>query len=289
MKSGEIDAVAIVTPPATHEFLIEAGLACGVSVVTDKPLASNAQIARRLAARALATGNKACVLFQWRGHPAFHEARRVCAANTLGRVLHVETRFHHDFLFGPATSWPWRHSADEAGAGALGDQGVHLFDLLRYALPRQWHVRAAVTGKAWNVRLARSFPVVCETEDFVDVLLTESASGAQARLFASRVDPGRRELTLAIHGTDGSLCITLDPDSGNGQSVLTASGNAVHIEHAGVDINPYPAICQQLSAGTVAVESDVASFDDGLAAQVFVEEVLSLASSAATATRCAAD
>lgn len=279
INDGKIDAIAVVTPPDTHEALIVAALSRGLVAVTDKPLASTARVARAIADKARITGARASVTFQWRQHPAFQQARELYQAGKLGHVVHVDLRFHHDFLAGPTTQWPWRHSAEEAGAGTLGDQGVHLFDLLRFIVPAPWRVTAAATTVAWPVRKGPSFDVQCDTEDVADVLLEDDQSRCHARVFATRVDVGRHEISVAIQGTAGSLHIILNPGTGSGHSVLSKLGESpVAREYGPQDLNPYRPIVQHFVSGGEGLPGDLADFNDGFEAQVFLEEAVRLTS-----------
>lgn len=279
INDGKIDAIAVVTPPDTHEALITAALGRGLVTITDKPLASTARAARALADKARTTGVRTSVTFQWRQHKAFQQARELCQSGKLGRVVHVDLRFNHDFLAGQTTLWPWRHSAEEAGAGTLGDQGVHLFDLLRFVVPAPWRVTAAAATVAWPVRKGPSFDVHCDTEDIADVLLEDTDGERHAHVFATRIDAGRHEFTVAIQGTGGSLHITVDPGTGEGHSVLNMLGESpVTDEYGPQDLNPYRPIVEHFVLGGDELPDGLASFNDGLEAQVFLEEAVRLTS-----------
>jgi predicted dehydrogenase len=149
---GNIDMVAVVSPPETHEPILKAALSAGLPVVSDKPLAHDARATARLVdlARRGAPQNRAFVTFQWRHNPAFGRLRELASAGRLGRISGLDLEFHHDFLAGPGTAWPWRHRV--AGAGALSDQGVHLLDLLRWINPADWTVVAAIGSVVWPRR-----------------------------------------------------------------------------------------------------------------------------------------
>ncbi|MFM0626829.1 Gfo/Idh/MocA family protein [Paraburkholderia xenovorans] len=279
IKGGNLDALAVVTPPDTHEALISAALSRGLVAVTDKPLASTSHGARALADKARITGARACVTFQWRQHPAFQQARSLCQGGKLGRIFYVDLRFHHDFLAGPTTLWPWRHSAEEAGAGTLGDQGVHLFDLLRFVFPAQWQVTAAASTVAWAVRAGPTSEVKCDTEDVTDVQVVDTDSGCCARVFATRVDVGHREVSMAIQGTAGSLHITLNPNTAAGRSLMSRVGEpGVTVEYGPQSLNAYRPIIQHFLSGADGLPENQADFNDGLEAQVFLEEAVRLTS-----------
>jgi len=284
IKDGGIDAISIVTPPDTHEALIVAGLTRGLGVVTDKPIAQSSRVSAELAHKAALMGGRVAVTFQWRQHPAFGALRERIAFGAYGRVVHAELQFHHDYLAGPATTWPWRHVSEEAGGGALGDQAVHLFDLLRWVAPGSWTGTGASTTRAWDTRQGPAYEVNCETDDIADVYLRRGEDGALARIFASRVAIGRHELSLCLTGSEGCVRIVLSPEDGAGYLEETRLDTGLRDERFGAaPLNPYGEIVQKFADPDGYRGRAVADFDDGHAAQVFIEAALRLAGNGAPA------
>lgn len=86
-----LDAVHIVTPPATHEALAAAALEAGCHVYVEKPVAESAAGADRLLALAAARGRILCP-----GHQLLFERPAGVAAElvpALGRIVHLESYF----------------------------------------------------------------------------------------------------------------------------------------------------------------------------------------------------
>lgn len=271
IKKGGIEAVAIVSPPESHEALCAAGLSAGLLVVSDKPLAADIAAARRLAALAKGNAGRAAVTFQWRTHPALRQLRERCLAGEFGTIQHLDLEFHHDFLAGPATAWPWRHAAAAAGAGTLGDQGIHLLDLVRWLVPGSWEVEAARTSVTWPVRESSSGPVTAQTEDMAEVWLDDRAGSRTARVFTSRVSTGFREVRVLVQGSEGAAIAAISPDDGSGGVRFRAGAVPGHSEFGPTDMNPYQSI---LGTGDSAA---VASFEDGYAAQELMAAALTAA------------
>jgi predicted dehydrogenase len=267
-----VEALAVVTPPASHEELLTAGLSGGLAVVSDKPLAQDTASAARLAALANASGLRALVTFQWRQHPALCALRRAVLDGELGSVFRADMEFHHDFLAGPQTAWPWRHHKASAGAGALGDQGVHLFDLLRWLLPGPWRVTSGSARTVWPQRQHGEETVHCETEDMAEVRLTSEDRAVDSRIRVSRVSAGHRTVRVAVHGDRGTAVVELSPDDGRARSVvsLTDTGGVRTSDFLPDVMNPY-----RLLAGTTDdPDLRAATFEDGLAAQLLLDEAL---------------
>lgn len=266
---GGIDAVAVVSPPATHESIVTAAVAAGLLVVVDKPLARDVEAAARLAGLAARTRARAYVVFQWRHNPAFARLRELCADGRLGGIVRLDLDFHHDFLAGPGTAWPWRHRGGDPGAGALSDQGVHLFDLVRWLAPGDWRVSAAAGSVVWASRTGPSGPVDCAAEDTAEVLLRDGAGPAQARVAVSRVSPGYRRLRAVVQGTGGLAELSADPaDGGAVLRVFSGTDAPETVESGPHPMNPYPLILQ----GAAPHAHGVADFADGHAAQALQEQ-----------------
>jgi predicted dehydrogenase len=283
IKRRNVDIVAVVSPPVTHEPILTAALSAGLPVVSDKPLAHDSQATGRLAE--LVRGerrHRASVTFQWRQNPALARLRELTLAGRFGSTVRLNLEFHHDFLAGPVTAWSWRHRG--AGAGALSDQGVHLLDLLRWFAPKDWAVAAAVGSVVWPRRTVTggSGPadgyVDCAAEDTAEILLRAGDDTTHARVAVSRVSAGYRALRVVVEGTDGLGEVCADPDDGS--AVLRAfsgDGEAPPVEFGPHSMNPYPAILQAVESGANRAGSaadGVADFADGHAAQVLAEEAL---------------
>ncbi|WP_410014889.1 Gfo/Idh/MocA family protein [Sodalis sp. C49] len=276
IDSGKIDAISIVTPPDTHEHFIIPSLNKNLLVISDKPLAHSAAAAKSLAEKVRQTGGNASITFQWRTHPVFKRLRELCHSPELGALVHIDLQFYHDFLAGPSTLWSWRHNSKQSGAGTLGDQGVHLFDLLRYITSDEWHVSGATKVIAWPQRNAGSIPISCNTDDIADVLLANDRTTAKARILTSRVCIGRREIYAQIQGTLGSANITVNPDTGAGKlAYIKISDPKIHSESFNNSGNIYRLIVGNHQNNVK--QAEVANFDDGYAAQILLEEALLLA------------
>lgn len=273
MAERNVDAVVIVSPPDTHPALVQAGLANRLLVISDKPLAHSVQAVRELVQAAEQSEGRDAVMFQWRAHPAFQAMRQHYASGLTGGLLHINLEFHHDFLAGPDTQWPWRHSADRAGAGTLGDQGVHLFDLLRYVTQHEWRVTRANRLVAWPARRAGALSVRCDAEDIADVLLLNDRNAGIARIFSSRVDTGDRRLVAHLQGTTGTARVSLDPDKGQGDFLFSPlQGQPQTQTFPAGCMSPYRQIVEKFTHQKEEATALVADFQDGLAAQLLLEE-----------------
>jgi predicted dehydrogenase len=274
IAEGNLDAVVVASPPDSHEELSRLGLDAGLLVVTDKPLANDLASAKRLAAQARASGQQTMVTFQWRVNPALRRLRDLAASGELGSIARADLEFHHDFLAGPSTSWPWRHQQSTAGAGTLGDQGVHLFDLLRWLMPGEWSVSCGTASVVWPQRRFNGAEVAGETEDIAEVLLSDAASSAQARVFSSRVSTGYQMVRVLLQGSKGVAVVHARPDDGSAtlKAYREGADSPKTSEFGPHSMNPYQLLISE--SGQRQNSAELADFTDGYLAQVLLDEAL---------------
>ena len=125
-RAAGLDLAVIATPHSSHVPLGLAALDAGLAVVVDKPLALNAADGRALVDAAAGTGLMVTVFQNRRWDGDFLTLRKLLAANELGRVHRLESRFER-WRPEPGGGWRERTPANEGG-GLLLDLGSHLVD-----------------------------------------------------------------------------------------------------------------------------------------------------------------
>jgi predicted dehydrogenase len=161
----------------------------GKPILCEKPFT----LTRADAVRAVAACEQAGVLLAL-GHnrrflPALAELKRLIAARTLGRLLHVEG--HISNQNSSSNFAAWRHDAEESPAGGLTGTGVHMLDCFVNLLGPVRHVTTQL--------LTWQGPP--ESLDSLSVLL-EFHNGMSGTLATVRVTP----VTWRLHvfGTEGN-------------------------------------------------------------------------------------
>lgn len=274
IRSSRADALVVVTPPESHAPLLHIALDAGLMAISDKPLTADVQSARALVAATAKDPSRGIVTFQWRGHPGIARLRKSLMDGALGTLSHVDIRYHHDFLAAQETGFPWRHRADQAGAGTLGDQGVHLFDIMRFVSGLEWSVLSAVGHQMWPKRTFNGEVVLCETEDVADVTLKATSGPQRVFLHTSRVAAGIRALQIRAYGTAGTIELDVHPGTGTGTlRHLSSAGELFSEAYTAPSMNPYTTI---LSGDYLNNHRLNAQFADGLAAQLLLEAAVSL-------------
>jgi myo-inositol 2-dehydrogenase/D-chiro-inositol 1-dehydrogenase len=126
LARGDIDAVCIVTPNASHEALAVAAFAAGKHVVLEKPMALDRASCARINAAARAAGRTLHIVHELRMSAQYGEIKQWIAEGRLGDPLCLHfTLFRRSFRSGTAG---WRYQLDEVGSWLL-EELVHYVDL----------------------------------------------------------------------------------------------------------------------------------------------------------------
>jgi predicted dehydrogenase len=211
VSRDDIDLVSIVTPVVTHCEMTLAALDAGKSVLCEKPMAMNADEARRMADGARAAGALALIDHELRFLPGRIKMRKLVQNGAIGKVRHASLTFRSDSRADPNRPWNW-WSDEKQGGGALGAIGSHVVDGFRWFLGTE--ISEVLANLATHVRerkdregRARAVTTDDETNmllRFADGEFTEGATGIASM---SLVEAGKPEHRLEIFGASGALMI----------------------------------------------------------------------------------
>ncbi|WP_334162841.1 Gfo/Idh/MocA family protein [Phenylobacterium sp.] len=203
-EAGRADgarAVAVVTPNHLHYAVSAAALEAGLHVMSDKPATLNLAEAQALAGTVASSGRVYALTYVYTGYPMVREAREIVRRGDLGAVRKVVAEYPQGWLSRPleregSKQAAWRVDPALAGAGCIGDIGVHAFNLAEF-----------VSGER-VARLCADVSTVVEgrgLDDDCNVLL-RFANGARGVLIASQISAGARNgLRLQVYGEKGGL------------------------------------------------------------------------------------
>lgn len=130
---GELDGAVIATP---HNLHVPIGLSLvkhGISILSEKPLATSVAEIQQLEEAASRTGAVIAVNQTRRFIPACREIHRRIQEGELGAIRQV--RMDEGDRFGWPSATPAMFGARSGGAGVLLDIGVHALDLASWWLP----------------------------------------------------------------------------------------------------------------------------------------------------------
>jgi glucose-6-phosphate 3-dehydrogenase len=124
-----IDSVVIASPNNTHFKYFQLAINCGKNALCEKPLAVDEKEAIEMCNMAKKFDKQLAVGFNYRYLPIM-ALLKSHILNQLGPMKHMELSFLKDSAY-RKKCFQWRDSCDHKGtSGALGDLGIHLFDLL---------------------------------------------------------------------------------------------------------------------------------------------------------------
>jgi predicted dehydrogenase/nucleoside-diphosphate-sugar epimerase len=139
---ADVDAVHILTPPATHADLAERALAAGCHVFVEKPLATTVAECDRLADAADRAGRRVGVDHSLLLDPFTVRARRLVEQGAIGRVVSVQCLRSQDYPEYEGGELP-PHARD--AAFPFADLGIHaLYQIEAFLGPverMQWAMR----------------------------------------------------------------------------------------------------------------------------------------------------
>lgn len=205
----EIDAVYNPLPNSHHaEWTIRA-LEAGKHVLCEKPLASNADEARQMAAAAERSDRRLVEAFHWRFHPLAERMRAVIDSGVLGAVRHVEATMCIPL---PLPN-DIRYNLALAG-GATMDTGCYTISIVRFLAGAEPTVVSA------EARLARP-----RVDRWMRAELA-FADGRSGRITCSLFSATLLKMQAIVRGERGEMRVfnPIAPHFYNRLSVRTAAG-----------------------------------------------------------------
>jgi len=224
----DVHVVHNATPNYLHVPVIMAALTHRKHVISDKPLALNAEDARSLCNAAREAGVVHAVTFNYRGNPLVQHAREMTSAGEVGEPHFVHGAYLQDWLLQP-TDFSWRLEPDKGGkSSAIGDIGSHWCDLVQHVMGKRItavladlstviatrfkpskspeafaQLREGSTGQARADRSGEAFHVM--SEDLATVLM-RFEGGARGAVSVGQVCAGHKnDLWFEVNGRRASL------------------------------------------------------------------------------------
>ncbi len=195
---SDIDLVDIAVPNALHAPIALAAAEAGKMVLCEKPLATSAEEAVRMAEAARGVPN--FVWFNYRRVPAVALCRRFIDEGRIGRVFHYRATYLQEWGNDPTRPPGWKTQRAEAGSGVLGDLLSHLVDT---ALWLNGPIREVCS-------LLETFATGRDVDDAV-MLLARFANGSIGTFEATRYAVGYTNCNaFTIHGEGGMLRFNLE-------------------------------------------------------------------------------
>ena len=281
----DIDLVSIVTPVVTHCEMTLAALETGKAVLCEKPMAMNADEARRMTERARAAKVLALIDHELRFLPGRLKLRELLRRGDVGKVRHAQLTFRSDSRAEPNRPWNW-WSDKTQGGGALGAICSHVIDGFHWLMGAQiievsanlaTHIRER-KDEAGRVRTVT-------TDDEANLLLRfadgEFTEGATGNVSTSLVEAGPPAHRLEVFGSLGAFRIE---DGGELWQCKVGDGEWTRVEVDRGELAPgmrdggwargftifSRRIIEALQEGRTAV-AGAATFEDGYRTQLVLD------------------
>jgi predicted dehydrogenase len=201
LASERLDFVDICAPPGSHAMLIERALAAGLHVLSEKPLVTRVEDAKRTGAAAVRAGRVLHTVHNWLEAPICRKISALVDEGAIGAVRSVRWR---TLRTQPAIAVSadgvtnWRVDPAMAGGGILFDHGWHaIYCVMRWA--------------GAPIRVAAQL----ETRRFHEHPLEDTASvDLDTALGVSNIDltwaADKRSNTIEIEGEEGEIRVVGD-------------------------------------------------------------------------------
>lgn len=150
IADAHIDGVVIATPSALHKEQAVAAFENGKAVFCQKPLGRNLEEVTAVVDAARKANKLLGADFSYRYANAFQKIYSVIQSGELGKIFAVDLKFHN--AYGPDKSW--FYDLKLSGGGCVLDLGIHLIDLMLYALnfPQVNKVTSELFSKGTSVK-----------------------------------------------------------------------------------------------------------------------------------------
>ncbi len=132
VASAELDVVSIATPTTLHRPMAVAALDAGIHVLSEKPIAENADRAREMVEAARRNDRVLDVSFNHRRRGDVHALKKIIDAGLLGDIYYAKAGWLRREGIPGLGSWFTRVAT--AGGGPLMDIGVHMLDMALHLL-----------------------------------------------------------------------------------------------------------------------------------------------------------
>ncbi|WP_037682182.1 Gfo/Idh/MocA family protein [Streptomyces griseus] len=133
LRRERIDLVVVCSVDRTHDHYIVRALEAGCDVVTEKPMTTDADKARRILDAQRRTGRDVRVAFNYRYNPVHSAVRELVASGEIGEVGSVHFEWLLDLRHGADYFRRWHRDKVNSG-GLMVHKATHHFDLVNWWL-----------------------------------------------------------------------------------------------------------------------------------------------------------
>ena len=190
------DAVGICSETVHHPEITRAACKAGRAILCEKPTARSVAEADAMSDAVARAGVLFMQSFPKRLDPASHALKALVDSGRLGRVHLVRVRHGHFYGLDPEFRTRWYVDRQQAGGGALLDEGIHGADLLHWLL-----------GMPESVVAETASPVAGMATDETATALFRWSDGTMAELTSS-VLLSAADSSVEVYGTKATALLS---------------------------------------------------------------------------------
>lgn len=225
IRRDDIEAVAIITPPAAHHELSVAALKAGKHVLCEKPFAIDVNQALEMRDAAAKSGLTAMIAHEFRHTPQRAYVKQLLAEGYIGefQICTIEL-FLDRYVTATPRPLSWMAS-NAAGGGLLGALGSHYIDGLRDWFGEVATVSGRLAGLRPDVLDSATGRIVKAESDDTFLLMLTFRNGGMATMIASFAATPSRGAKIAVIGDAGTLIAEQAGPNPMEDGVVVASRN----------------------------------------------------------------
>jgi len=196
LLANGLDGFVIATATPAHAPLLRQGVASGVPIFCEKPVAATLEETLELAAMVAASDVPVHVGFQRRFDPGYQRAAQAVADGELGFVHTVRANTHDQA--------PPHAAYIPTSGGLFRDCSIHDFDIIRFVTGRE-----VVSVSATGANKGAPFFSGAGDVDTAAALLTLD-DGTLVTLSATRYNGAGHDVRMEVMGSEGTIGVGFD-------------------------------------------------------------------------------
>ena len=131
LRAERVDLVVVCSVDATHDAYIVPALRAGLRVITEKPMTTDAEKARRILDADRESGGALTVAFNYRFNPVHRRVHELLAGGAIGTIHSVHFEWLLDVHHGADYFRRWHRDKANSG-GLMVHKASHHFDLVNW-------------------------------------------------------------------------------------------------------------------------------------------------------------
>ena len=277
LEKEELDGVSNVTPDAMHAPIAIAVAEKGVAILSEKPMATSYEEAKRMLEAATKHKVINMINFSYRNSCGLQAAAKVVRQGRIGDIKHVESSYLQSWLVSrtwgdwhKSEGWLWRLSTKHGSLGCLGDIGVHIYDLTSLLCGDFSQIYCKLKSFDKGVPENRVGEYVLDANDSIATTVVFK-NGALGTITSSRWAVGQtNSLRARVYGGKGAIDVDLDRAYGE-YRICAGRKDIDKPTWKTVKCPPTPSNYQRFITAIKTGKNDASDFANGAKIQAYLD------------------